>query len=167
MRRGFGGVLRWTGFSFLALGVLASVPILLEGMTGLVGEGERLRAESPDRIWLRLVVVASLWAAAALGWVLARFGTALREPNARPRLSVARLLSEVLLLLGGIGLAVGVLTAISPRAEGYEPAGEYRLFLKVAVATGLGLLILGWAVRRWWVRPKESSAPSGVRSTSS
>jgi cytochrome bd-type quinol oxidase subunit 1 len=157
VRRGVGFVLRWAGIVAFCIGLLISIPILLEGITGLVGEGERLKRETPEQIRQRLIFVGELWGAAIFGWVAARVGTALREPNSRPPVRVAQLASEVLLLLGGLGIAAGVLTAISPRAATYETPDLYRWATRIAAVGGLFLLAAGWGVRRVWGQPPTRS----------
>jgi len=148
LRRGVGFVLRWAGIIAFCLGLVLSIPIMLEGITGLVGEGERLRPETPEQIRFRLNFVVELWGAAIIGWVAARVGTALREPNSRPPLRAAQLVSEVFLLVGALGIAAGVFTAISPRSDTYETPDLYRRATKIAAASGLVLVFAGWGLQR-------------------
>src|SRR5262245_15727574 len=152
VRRGIGFTLRWTGI-FLCFAVIPSIPILLEGVTGLVGEGERLQSESNDKVRLRLFVVVSLWSVAALGWILARIGTALQRPGSHSPVGLVPLGSEVLWFLGVVGVVVGVLVEVSPRAAGYEPSDAYRRFPRYAAFGGLVALAAGWLVRWLWFRP--------------
>src|SRR4051812_41752755 len=88
-----------TGAGVLAftVGLLGSVIMLMEGMTGLVGEGERLQPESPEQISGRLTFVAALLGVAILGWLLARLSDTYRRAEGRQRPRMTRLAAEVLL----------------------------------------------------------------------
>jgi hypothetical protein len=131
------------------MGMVPSVPILMEGVTGLVGEGSRLSPESPEQIQGRLTVVGVLWAAAIVGWVLARVGTALCAPGSQAPLGTARLAAEVLWFAGALGLAMAALVGLTPRAAGYETPAEYQRLLPVGGIMGPVLLAAGWGV--WWL----------------
>jgi hypothetical protein len=156
VRRGLGFVLGWAGIIAVIIGLLGSVPIFLEGFTGFIGEGMHLRQESPEEIQGRLILLGGFWSAAVVGWVFARVGNALMEPDSKPPLGVARLTCELLWLVGGIGLALGLLGVASPRAGGYATPEEYQSLTRLGPVSSLPLLLAGWVVWQLWVRPSRA-----------
>jgi hypothetical protein len=153
----------YAGFSVFLIGMIPSVPTLIEGVTGLVGEGSRLSRESAEQIQGRLTVVGMLWTAAILAWVLVRVGTALCDPGSQAPLGMARLAAEVLWFAGALGLALAALVGLTPRAAGYETPQEYRRLLPLGGIMGPILLAAGWGV--WWLwgrrcRPAVPARPS-------
>jgi uncharacterized membrane protein len=142
------------GVSLVTGSLLIGLLALMEGVTHLVGEGDVASPETPEQVHRRLTLVASLVGVAAAGWTLARLG----DRERRPRMT--RLAAEVLLFLGGLGLAFGILIAFGSRAAMYEVAEEYR---RVGVwAPGIGLVLLGpgLLLLRW---SRRGSTGRGVR----
>jgi hypothetical protein len=137
------------GVSLFVMGMLGGVLVLREGVTGLVGEGDRLPPESTEQVCRRLAILAGLLGAVASGWMLARLGGAYQHPAPR-RPCVARLAAELLMLLGGVGLATGVLVWCGPQSVGYNAPEMYRQLGITAGACGLGCLGLGWVLFRKW-----------------
>jgi len=128
------------------------------GVTGLVGEGDQLPLESPEQVRRRLALIGGLFGAMVFGWLLARLGDVYRqcEPR-RPR--VARLVAELLLLLGGVGLAVGALAWCGPRSASYEVPNVYRQVGAAALGCGPVCLGVGWVLFRRSARPANQAGP--------
>jgi hypothetical protein len=82
--RSFATALMGVGVSLFILGLSGGILTLMAGLTGLVGEGDRLPPESPEQIRRRLAIVAGLVGTAAVGWVLARLGDTYHSPASRP-----------------------------------------------------------------------------------
>jgi hypothetical protein len=135
------------GVALFLAGVLGGVLVLREGVTGLVGEGERLPPESPEQVRRRLALVGGLFGAMAIGWLLARLGDVHRQAEPRPP-RVARLAAELLLLLGGVGLAVGALVWCGPWSAGYEVPEAYHQLGIAALGSGPVCLGVGWLLFR-------------------
>jgi hypothetical protein len=160
--RSFATALMGVGVSLFILGLSGGILTLMAGLTGLVGEGDRLPPESPEQIRRRLAIVAGLVGTAAVGWVLARLGDTDHLPASRqPR--AAKLAAELLLLLGGVALAVGILASISPRAAAYQGPNGYRLAGIGASVGGPVLLVFGWALYRRSGRKLDSAEPTVPR----
>jgi hypothetical protein len=160
-------VVRWIatavmglGVACFLIGVVGGVLILREAATGLIGEGDRLPPESPEQVRHRLTILAGLLGAAAFGWLLARLGDARQQPAPRWP-GVARLAAELLLLLGGVGLATGGLVWCGPQSIGYTMPEAYRQLGITAAACGLVSLALGWLLFRRSAR-HETPAEAGT-----
>jgi len=148
-----------TGVAFFTMGMVGGVLALMEGVTGLAGEGDQLHPESPEQIRNRLAMIGVLLGMAAVGWVLARLGDAYQKPNPR-RPSIARLAAELLLLLGGVDLAAGILFWCSPRSVGYSTPNAYRQAAIAALIVGPVCLGPAWVLLRWQARHSRSAEPS-------
>jgi hypothetical protein len=146
------------GVALFLAGVAGGVLALREGVTGLVGEGDRLPPESPEQVRRRLALVGGLFGAMVCGWLLARLGDVYRRPEPR-RPRAARLTAELLLLLGGVGLAAGVLVWCGPRSAGYEVPDVYRQAGTAALGCGSVCLGLGWVLFRRSARHSNQAEP--------
>jgi hypothetical protein len=151
--------------TFLA-GMAGGVLLLREGVTGLVGEGERLPAESPEQVCHRQSGLAGFLGAIVVGWVLARLGDSCQQPAPQlPRAS--RLAAGVLMLLGGVGLATGALLWSGPAADGHQVPSAYHLVGNTAAVCGPILLGLGRrsfvAASAGRIRQKRVAPPVGRR----
>jgi hypothetical protein len=140
------------GLALFLAGVLGGVLVLREGVTGLVGEGDRLSPESPEQVRRRLALIGGLFGAMIFGWLLARLGDVYQQPEPR-RPRVARLAAELLLLLGGVGLAVGVLVWCGPWSAGYEVPAVYHQVGIAALGCGSACLGVGWVLFRRSAEP--------------
>jgi hypothetical protein len=161
-------MLRWVatavmalGVSLFALGMLGGVLVLREAATGLVGEGERLPQETPEQVRSGLAILAGLLGAAALGWLLARLGDAYQQAEPRPP-RVSRLAAELLFLLGGAGLAAGVLVWCGPWSAGYQVPEAYRRVGSAAAACGPVCLGLGLVLFHRSARPSNPAGPGAT-----
>jgi hypothetical protein len=150
--RGLTTLLGAIGVGIYTVGMVGTFPILMEGVTGLVGEGDHLRPESPEQIQNRLLVVGILVGTAVVGWVVARLWDIYREPG-QPRPGVVRLAAEVFLFLGGLGLAMALLIRCAPRAGGHVTPDPYLLVGTVALFAAPVVLALGWLLLRYSPRP--------------
>ncbi len=161
--RWLGTFLRNLGVVAFAGGLLIGVPILFEGVTGLIGEGDRMRDETDEQIEARYSLVGMFWGIAIGGWVVARIGAAIGDPNSKPPLGLLRVVSELLMLIGGFSLALGGLIATAPRAGGYETPVEYRRVMYVGLIGGPIVFAAGWAIRRRAVRKERWTPKSTVQ----
>jgi hypothetical protein len=149
----FGNVIRTLGIVAFAIGLLASYAILMEVVTGFVGEGERLRPETEQQIQQRIIIIATLWVMVVAGWLAARIGTAIAEPGSLPPVSLSRLAAESCWVAAGIGLAAELLFQMSPRGQAHMPADEYCRLVHGSAAAGAVLLCTGSSIWRLRVRP--------------
>jgi hypothetical protein len=142
------------GVVFFGVSLLFGVPMFMEGVTHREGEGNIARAETPEESQRRLAFVGGLFALAAVGWMLARVGDVYRMPGmARRRFWPARLLAELLLVLGGFGLGIGILVAWGNREAAYQVGDDYNRVGMVGGIAGPILLAVGTALY-WLVRTK-------------
>ena len=128
----FASALAHLGIVVFAVSVLGCVVILMEGVTRRVGEGSLAPPESPEQTRRRLGILAGLVGAAIVGWTLARLGDFYLRPEAR--LCAARLVGELLLLLGGIacpcspssspGATAWLPTRLPPTIAGWAPGRQ-------------------------------------------
>jgi hypothetical protein len=135
------------GVVLFAGSALVGAASLMEGVTHLFGEGQVAIPETPEQCRQRLTFLAGLVGAAAVGWTLARLGDCHRQPGQQGPGAV-RLVAELLLLLGGIGLAVGLLVAWGHQVAAYPVDEEYRQVGNWAAVSGPVLLVLGWVLLR-------------------
>jgi hypothetical protein len=164
-RRWFGAILRWVAAAVMGLGVVLFTAgawfgfvALREGVTGLVGEGDRLPLESPEQVRLRLISLGGCLGGIVCGWLLARLGDVFQRPDPQSP-GLGRLPAELLFLLGGIGLATGLLVWCGPRAGAYEASEAYRRLGTIAAASGPVCLCLGWVLLRKSARHSNLAEP--------
>jgi hypothetical protein len=141
--------LLWTGQGICGFSLWMATLGLLEGVTLLAGEGQRLLAESPEQIQRRLTVIGCMITVGTAGWLLARLCASYRQPSRLPwRERLAKLTVELLLFLAGCCLAFCLLIVVAGgRAEYPVP----RLYYAIAASAGLGapvLIALAWVVHR-------------------
>jgi hypothetical protein len=137
------------GLGVCGFGMLLATLGLVEGVTLLAGEGERIQPESAEQLRWRLTLIGSLLGAAAAGWLAARLGEAFRQ---RQRLSGRCLLlglaADQLLFLGGACVGVGCLIGGAAfQADRPVPSIYYMIALG-AVVGAPGLLAAGAVLRR-------------------
>jgi hypothetical protein len=134
------------GIFLFAVSALFTAGILMEGVTHRSGEGQVERPETPAQTQSRLVFIAGFAGTAAVGWTLARLGDCFRRGGRLPH--VARLTAEMLMLLGGFGLAVGFFVWWGHRLAAYRVVDDYRRAGIGAAVAGPVLLALGGALYR-------------------
>jgi hypothetical protein len=143
------------GFFFF-LPILGIGPILMGGVTHWVGEGQIALPESPEQIRLRLGVIGILTTTAAVGWILTRLGDSYWE-RVGPRPRAVQLLAEVLMLFGGISLAIALMVAWGHRIAAYPVVDDYRRLGIGAAIAGPILFGFGWILYRRSARYKTPS----------